>query len=307
MKEVRKAKSNFIQNELNENWNDSKKFWQQINTILPKNSDSSTIKLMENNEEDIPTFINNYFSTIGPRLAESMNEPWVYHGEHPDSELPNIVTNIEEVIKLVKDIDKSKTSAIENLSSRIVKDAFEAIPGYLTKLFNTSLSKGIVPESWKSAKVIPLKKEGNNPDVNNLRPISLLPLQIKLLEKIIHNRLMEYLDLNFLLDSKQGGFRPNHSTIDTIVKFTEDIYKNLNNGQTTIAVYIDLRKAFDTVNHKILLKKLEHFGIRGTNFTWFQNYLKNRTQCTLANNICSPMSKVNCGVPQGSVLGPLLF
>ena len=155
--------------------------------------------------------------------------------------------------------------------------------------------------------MIPLKKEGNSPDVNNLRPISLLPIQIKLLEKIVHNRLMAFLDQEHLLDDKQGGFRPGHSTIDTIVCFTEELYQNINNGLTSIAVYIDLRKAFDTVNHHLLINKVRNLGVEGSNLSWIENYLENRTQCTLANNICSKKTAITCGVPQGSVLGPLLF
>ena len=138
---------------------------------------------------------------------EKIDEPWVYNGFQPNSQLPSIVTTVDEVKNLIKEIDISKASAILNLSSRIVKDAFEAIPLLLTQLFNLSLSSGIVPEIWKSATVIPLKKEGNSPDVNNLRPISLLPVQSKLLEKIVHNRILTYLDQYELLDVKQGGFR----------------------------------------------------------------------------------------------------
>ena len=185
LKEVRKAKSNFIQNELETNWNASKKVWQQIDSILRKNYDSSTIKLMDNNEpiseKLIPNFKNSYFSNIGLKLSDNMNEPWVYKGKNAEIELPNITTNIEEVLKLVKDIDTSKASAIPNLSSKIMKDAFVAVVHFPTKMFNLSRSEGILPASWKSATVIPLKKEGNSPDVNNLRPISLLPIQIKLL------------------------------------------------------------------------------------------------------------------------------
>ena len=308
---VRKAKSNFIQNELNINWNDSKKFWQNVNTILPQSTDPSSIKLNDNghpvSKGDIPDFINNYFSNIGTKLAESLREPWVYNGFHSNNHLPDIVTNEEEVKGLIRDIDISKASAILNVSSKIIKDAFETIPVLLTKLFNISLNRGKVPDAWKSATVIPLKKEGNSADVNNLRPISLLPVQIKLLEKIVHNRLMAYLDHEQLLDNKQGGFRPGHSTVDTIVRFTEDLYQNINNGLTSIAVYIDLRKAFDTVNHILLLNKLRNLGVIGTNLDWIENYLENRTQTTLANNICSQKAAIKCGVPQGSVLGPLLF
>ena len=131
----------------------------------------------------------------------------------------------------------------------------------MTTIYNTSLLSGSVPISWKSATIIPLKKEGNSPDVNNLRPISLLPIQGKILEKIVHSRLMSHLDENNLLDDKQGGFIQNHSTIDTITKFTEDIYKNINQGIITVAAFIDSKKAFDTVNHEILNKK--------TGTTWY--------------------------------------
>ena len=128
-----------------------------------------------------------------------------------------------------------------------------------------------------------------------------------MLEKVVHNRLLDYLEQHNLLDNKQGGFRPKHSTVDTIVQFSENLYKNINNGQSTIAVYIDLRKAFDTVNHDILLNKLSILGVKRKNFNWIQNYLKDRSQRTLVNNICSSNAEVRCGVPQGSVLGPLLF
>ena len=146
LKEVRRAKSNFIQDELNTNWNDSKKFWQQINTILPKNANSSTIKLMDGNTpvniSNIPNFINDYFTKIGPNLAETLKEPWVYDGDHPNSVLPDITTTCDEVKGLIKGIDISKASAITDISSKIVKDAFEVIPLLLTNLFNLSLTQG---------------------------------------------------------------------------------------------------------------------------------------------------------------------
>ena len=174
-------------------------------------------------------------------------------------------------------------------------------------MFNTSLLNGVVPESWKHATIIPLKKCGNSTDVNNLGSILLLPLQGKLLEKIVHRRVLMHVETLDILDPNQGGFGPNHSTIDTITKFSDRIYQQINKGEIVVATYIDFKKAFDTVNHKILLKKLDKIGIRNKNLAWIQNYLTGRTQSTLANGIMSNKNLITCGVPQGSVLGPLLF
>ena len=162
-------------------------------------------------------------------------------------------------------------------------------------------------QAWKHAIIIPLQKDGNANDVNNLRPVSLLPLPGKILEKLIQEKLSHYLEFNNILDVKQGGFRPNHSTTDTAVKLTEDIYYAMNNKKATAVVYVDLRKAFDTVNHQILLKKLHKIVIGNNLKKWFQNYLTNRTQFTFANNVYSDVLPLICGVPQGSVLGPNLF
>ena len=285
LRDVRNAKSDYIKNELLENQNDSKKFWQQINAILPKGKGADLINLIDGitgipvKDNDVQNFINDYFSTIGSKLAENFNMEWTYTGRHCDIEIMNISTNSDEVLKLTKEIDITKSSAIDYISSRIIKDFFSNFPNTITKVFNHSLHTGFTPTSWKSATIIPLKKEGNSPDVNNLRPISLLPIQGKLLEKIVHNRIMSHLDENELLDRKQGGFRQNHSTIDTIVQFTEDLYKNINQGLFTVATFIEFRKAFDTVNYGVLVNRLNELGVRGNLLKWIQNYLKNRTLC----------------------------
>ena len=160
---------------------------------------------------------------------------------------------------------------------------------------------------WKIAKVTPLRKAGISNDVSNLRPVSLLPITSKLIEKIVHNRIYSFLDGNDILDKKQGRFRPNHSTCNSTATFIDDIYTAMNSNEILIATYIDAMKAFDTVNHKILLKKAEKYDITGHFLAMLRNYLKDRHQCTVANDVVSNSKPITWGVPQGSVCGPLLF
>ena len=167
--------------------------------------------------------------------------------------------------------------------------------------------KGNMKERKKTAKVTPLKKAGNSNDVSNLRSVSLLPITSKLIEKIVHNRIYKFLEINNILDERQGGFRPNHSTCNTTATFIDDIYTAMNNNDIVIATYNNAMKAFDTVNHDILLKKAQKYGIVEDVLEWLKNYLSDRFQCTVANNITSNLEPVTCGVPQGSVCGPLLF
>ena len=150
-------------------------------------------------------------------------------------------------------------------------------------------------------------KAGNSNNVGNLRPVSLLPLPIKLIEKIVHNRIYTHCENNDILDNRQGGFRPNHSTTISTTHFINDIYKAMNDNQILIATYIDAMKAFYTVDHHILSQKAEHYGIKGKTLDWLKNYLTERYQCTIANNIISDKKLITCGVSQGSVCGPLLF
>ena len=166
----------------------------------------------------------------------------------------------------------------------------------------------IFPDSLKIAKVTPVYKSGDNSSLSNYRPISVLPCFSKMLERIMYRRLYSYLQENKILYSKQFGFQTGHSTDHAIIQLVEQIYENFEENKYTLGVFIDLAKAFDTADHKILLRKIEIYGIGGTTLRWFENYLTNRKQSIHISNIKkTDLKDVVCVVPQGSILGLLLF
>ena len=181
-----------------------------------------------------------------------------------------------------------------------------AIPN-LVHIFNLSFSTGIYPETLKLSKVIPIFKKGHHTLPENYRPISLLSCINKLLEKLIEKRLRDFIDKNNSFYEFQFGFRKNLSTCHALLEITNNIYEHLNVGQNVLGLYLDLKKAFDTVDHTILLKKLHYYGIRGLSHDLLASYLSNRKQCIYVNQVYSNILNISTGVPQGSVLGPLLF
>ena len=170
-----------------------------------------------------------------------------------------------------------------------------------------SFSKGQCPSFLKISSIIPIYKNDSKLKVSNYRPISLLSNVNKILEKLMFQRLYSFLENNKSIYDLQFGFRRKHSTNHALLSMTQQIQENIDKGNIAIGVFVDFQKAFDTVNHKILLRKLEHYGIRGVANDWLSSYLSNRQQYVSIGDIKSNISKIAHGVPQGSVLGPLLF
>ena len=188
-----------------------------------------------------------------------------------------------------------------------MKLALPYIENSLAILFNTSIQTSVFPDAWKLARVTPIFKEGDKDDKSNYRPIAVLPAISRLFEKLITNQWYQYIEKHCLFSSDQSGFLRQHSTLTYLLKSTDDWYRGLDLGKLVGLVFIDLKKAFDTVDHDILCQKLQHYGVRQGELSWFKSYLSNWKQFCRVSSTDSKAEDITIGVPQGSCLGPLLF
>ena len=217
-------------------------------------------------------------------------------------------TSPEEVLKIIGSFSESKSSGPHSIPVKILKLLKHDIATPISILINRYFGTGKFPTLLKTSKVIPIFKNKGSPlEVSNYRPISLLSNIEKIYEKVMYSRLFGFLDTHNLIYARQFGFRKGHSTIHALINITERIRKCLDKGEFACGVFVDLQKAFDTVDHKILLSKLDHYGIRGCCNDWFRSYLSDRLQFVSIGNSNSDTKPVKHGVPQGSVLGPPLF
>ena len=256
---------------------------------------------------------NNLFSKIGLQTSQNvptsnkcfssfMPQP-LEHSIFLDPIAPS------EILNFAKKLKPKLSSGHDNISTKLLKETIDNILTPITHIINKSISTGIVPKQMKVAKVIPIHKSSDPSILKNYRPVSLLPAFSKLLEKIMYDKLMTFLTNKAVLYKHQYGFRPKHTTIHPIIHLLNHCASSISktDPEFTLAVLCDMSKAFDVIDHDILLRKLNNYGIRGLANEWFRNYLSERQQFVEIDGEKSQMALIQIGVPQGSILGPLLY
>ena len=312
---LRNSEISYYSNQLDLHRLDVGKRWKVLREILSMNNPSSKKKLIfdiNNKTTTDPNVIangfNNFFVTIGPQLAKNIKSdinPLSYVKSVNKSMVLTDVTSTE-VRNVIASL-KNSSSGHDEFPPFVGKSCVDAFIEPLTHLINLSLRSGVFPSELKLAKVVPIFKAGDTSAINNYRPISVLSFFSKVFEKIVYNHVLDFIDDNNVLYDYQYGFRHSHSTQQAIIALVDRITKSLDKGHIAITILLDLKKAFDTVDHRILLRKLYAYGIRGALLKWFESYLTGRTQYVAFNGTNSDIHYVKCGVPQGSILGPLLF
>jgi hypothetical protein len=313
---TRKAKRDYCADYFRKNSGNGRKIWSYANEMLDrtKAKEPLTKEFMGNNKEkimgdkNIANLLNSHFTSVGPKLASHMpisNKFKEYLNQKHNKTLTLRELPPETIKKFIDGMESKKSSSFDEISNHLLKELKMELLLPITNIINLSIKQGIFPETLKIAKIVPLFKSGEKNEANNYRPISLLPVLSKLYEKSIYSQLSEYFEEHFLT-KYQYGFRSKRETSHCILNYLNNIYAN-SASKWHVAIFIDLRKAFDTVPHDILLHKLKYYGLDEIAIKWLTCYLTNRQQSTDVNGIFSDLEYILCGVPQGSILGPLLF
>lgn len=291
--------------------------WKLITSVLNKTKQNILPNsfiidgVKSTNKDDIVKKFNEYFVNIGNHLAGLIPPSSKLFTDFLKSQrltsFSLYLTDPIEIIEIVSGFQNKSSAGYDCIPINIVIKSITCIAEPISAIINSSFRSGIFPDSLKIAKVCPIHKSGDKDLFTNYRPISILPSFSKIFEKAMFNRLSSYLEKNLILVNNQYGFRKNHSTYMAVMDMYNKISMAIDENEFAVGIFIDLSKAFDTLNHEILLKKLELYGVRGIVLSWFRSYLTNRQQYVNMNDISSTRMPVNCGAPQGSILGPLLF
>ena len=313
---IKRTKNNYYHNVFSNFKSNIKKTWETLNKLTGKNSNKTTInniiyndKIL-NNPVDISEAFNTFFTNVATNLESKLPAPQTNPLQYLKGNFPHSMDNphvdLNVIIKVIKSLPNKKSS-INDFSPIILKENAHLIAQPLSQLFNESITAGKFPQILKTAQITPLYKKGPKHDMNNFRPISKLNIFSKIFEKTMKIFLVDFLDHNNIIHKSQYGFQKGKSTQHALLRFSNMVYESIQDGKSVLSLFVDFSKAFDTVPHSILINKLSHYGIRGKILEWFTDYLSNRYQLTIYEHHASKQTIVTSGVPQGSVLGPILF
>ena len=308
---LRSAKATFFSN-LSSSVKSSKDFWAVFNRLTP-NRQRIPDNLTHNahsakSSQDKADLLNRFFASCFTSPASSTTgSPPITSSSAPNTSLSSFTCSQDDVFHLLSTCKIKTASGPDGISSAMLRGTAESISPSLTTLFNLSLEQGVVPTDWKISNVTPIHKCGEKSLAKNYRPISLLSLVSKALERLVHTKLLNYILSNNLLSERQHGFRPGSSTQEALLLATNDWQYMLSSNKQVAAVFLDIRKAFDSVPHHHLITSLSKLGVSGPLLKWFKSYLSDRQQRVVLDGETSASCSVTSGVPQGSILGPLLF
>ena len=316
-REIRIAEREFVAEQIQRNPNNTNNIWKAIRQCVPNKSTSQ--RTFSKSVKSVADEFNQFFVSVGQSTVDkitslanecnlTLNQNYFVPRQYASSDQFTLSTvDYKQVERIIAAMPSNKAPGIDKIPIRVIKDCLNPIAHPITSIVNASFQNCVFPSKWKTAEVTPILKEGDHEQANNNRPISLLPVLSKVCERVVHNQLTSYLQSNDTLSKSQSGNKRWHSCETSVIETTDTILNAIDKKKLTAVVLLDMSKAFDSVNHDTLILKLQDVGISSDTLQWFRSYLSNRSQVVRIYSTLSEPLSVTSGVPQGSILGPLLF